>query len=262
MSNNNSIPKLIFQTWKSKTDLPENFAAWQKSLKDVNPEFAYRIWDDKDNRAFIAKNFAWFLETYDSYPSEIFRADAVRYFFLYKFGGVYVDMDTECLKPLDPLLEVSDVVLGRMGTNAAFDHSIPNAIMMSKPRQEFWLLVMSLMLSQVGKHDQPEYVTGPVVLKTAHDLYTTQYREDVVQNRLANIRVRMSEDNLASEERTALGILPGFVLYPIDWSDRVHDHFVRRPIIEKQQMLSKEDANALFPHSTLVTYWAHSWDPQ
>lgn len=254
------ISKVIFQTWKSKTELPANFAYWQQTFKDLHPNYQYRLWDDADNRAFIEKNFPWFLERYDSFPAEIYRADAVRYFFLYRFGGIYADLDTECLRNLDPLLTGGDVILGRMGSNPAFEHSIPNAFMMSKPRQEFWLFVISLICDTVG--ERPEYVTGPVVLKQAYDDYTTQYREDWVQNRIAQIRMKMEDNFPASAERTNIVVGTTNIFYPVDWSDRVHDTFFRKPLIRDKTILDRDVALALFPTSFAVSYWAHSWEPQ
>ena len=137
------IPALIYQTWKSKTSLPENFAHWRASFARLNPGYTLLLWDDADNRQFIADHFAWFLPTYDGFPQEIFRVDAVRYFFLYLHGGIYVDLDTQCLKPLDPLRSQADVVLGWLGNDPTSDQAIPNAIMLSRPRQEFWLLAIA-----------------------------------------------------------------------------------------------------------------------
>lgn len=37
--------------------------------------------------------YPWFLETFDSYPYPIQRADAIRYFVLHHFGGIYIDLD-------------------------------------------------------------------------------------------------------------------------------------------------------------------------
>ena len=95
------FPRLIFQTWKSRVSMPANYARWSASLRKMNPGFAYFLWDDFDNRNFIEQYYPWFLAVYDAYPREIYRADAVRYFFLYQFGGLYADMDTECLRPVE-----------------------------------------------------------------------------------------------------------------------------------------------------------------
>src|SRR5256885_2573686 len=90
----------IFQTWKSRTALPDNFAYWRSTIIQNNPDFAFTLWDDNDNRNFIASYFPWFLPVYDKLPSEIYRVDCVRYFYLYVHGGFYIDLDTEGLKPL------------------------------------------------------------------------------------------------------------------------------------------------------------------
>ena len=47
-------------------------------------------------REFIEKMYPWFLKTYDGYTQEIMRIDAVRYFILHYFGGIYLDIDMEC----------------------------------------------------------------------------------------------------------------------------------------------------------------------
>ena len=45
--------------------------------------------------------YPWFLSTYISYPYDIQRVDAIRYFILHKYGGVYVDLDIGCNDGLD-----------------------------------------------------------------------------------------------------------------------------------------------------------------
>ena len=48
-----------------------------------------------------AQDYPEYLAMYDSYRFGIQRADAMRLFFLHKFGGIYIDMDIECLRSLD-----------------------------------------------------------------------------------------------------------------------------------------------------------------
>ena len=79
------IPRRIFQTWKSKTDIPENMSYWQSTWRKHNPDYVYQLWDDEDNRNFIKEYYPWFLEKYDSYDVMIKRADAIRYFYLYHY---------------------------------------------------------------------------------------------------------------------------------------------------------------------------------
>ncbi len=256
------IPKILFQTWKSKTDIPANFAYWATTFRDLNPGYDYQLWDDADNRAFIAARYPWFLPAYDAYPAEIYRVDAVRYFFLYHHGGIYADLDTECLRPLDRMLDIADVVLGRMGTNPNFMHSLPNAMMLSSPRQEFWLLVMSLLIEPMPPlGTRPESVTGPVLLKRAHTLYAAREGDGTVNERIAGIRSRLSADLVPHGQPTRVVALPGYVFFPLDWSDRIHERMFRRPMMRDGKLLDRKTVLSLFPQSTTVSYWAHSWDP-
>ena len=86
-----AIPKLIHQTWKER-QVPPSHAAYQQSWLTHHPAWEYRLWTDADNRAFLAQHYAWFLPIYDYYPQPIMRVDAVRYFILYHYGGLYVDL--------------------------------------------------------------------------------------------------------------------------------------------------------------------------
>jgi mannosyltransferase OCH1-like enzyme len=256
------IPKILFQTWKSKTDFPENFAYWAATFRSENPRYDYRLWDDDDNRAFIAQHYPWFLETYNAYPAEIYRADVVRYFFLYHHGGIYADMDTECLRPLDSMLNAADVVLGRMGTNPVFQHSLPNAVMLSAPRQEFWLLAISLLLEPVpAKQQRPDWVTGPVLLKRAHELYIRREVDADVARRIADIRNRLPSALAPAPRPTRVAAMAGHVFFPLDWNDQIHHRLFRKPMMRDGRWLDRKSALSFFPQSLTVSYWAHSWEP-
>ena len=56
-----------------------------------------------------------------------------------------------------------------------------------------------------------------------------------------------------------LAVLPGYALYPLDWGDQIHDQFLRKPMLQKKQVLSDDMAQQLFPKSFTVTYWTCSW---
>lgn len=97
-----TIPKIIFQTWKTNK-LPDEFKEWSLSWKQKNPEYKYMFFDDKKCFRFIYKYYPEYLDLYDSLIS-IEKADVFRYLVLHKYGGIYADMDTKCFKPIDPLI--------------------------------------------------------------------------------------------------------------------------------------------------------------
>jgi inositol phosphorylceramide mannosyltransferase catalytic subunit len=249
------IPRRIFQTWKVRAPLPAAFEFWSSTIKEHNEDYEYVIWDDADNRQFVATYYPWFIDKYNSYEKEIFRVDAVRYFELFHFGGFYLDLDVECLQPLDRYLPDHDVLVGQMGHDAAFANSIPNAIMASKPRQEFWLYVMSQLMAGPTSGDV-ETVTGPRFLKACIDSWNQQ-----PGNRRADIEAirRKLTPQLAVTDRTRrITILPPEEWYPLNWNDP--DHQLLRSQWLNRAEISRADKEALQGRSTLITYWAHSWD--
>lgn len=261
----NKIPRILFQTWKSRTALPSNYALWRSTFLSHNPEYQCLIWDDADNRAFVAKHFSWFLSTYDAFPKEIFRVDAVRLLFLFHHGGFYCDLDTECLKSLDTLRDNGDVLLGRMGEDPGFAHAVPNAAMASRPRQLFWLLAIALMITaieQAGTPDAllqlgPEAVTGPVLVREAA-LFYLRNPPAVVMQRAQQILAKMDGVTSDAVEAGTLKLLDSEIWYPLDWTNPLH-RLLRADIMEHRATLTHEQVRRLFPHSHLVTYWSHSW---
>lgn len=180
------IPNIIFQTWKSCTSIPDNYRYWMSSIKKYNPNYQHILWDDELNRAFIKKEFSWFIKYYDAYPAEIYRADVIRFFFLFRYRGIYIDMDTECLRSLDEIRSFGGIVLGRMGQDKDFSDSVPNAIMASEPGQIFWLLAISMSTEKINEYltdtnvvAGPESFTGPGLLKRAVDFYQYHRYEDI-----------------------------------------------------------------------------------
>ncbi|CAO1620637.1 unnamed protein product [Parajaminaea phylloscopi] len=97
------IPRIIHQTWKEDV-LPPKWQAVRQGCADMHPDYEYMLWTDASSRAFIAEHYSWFLTVFDSYPFAIQRADAIRYFVLHHYGGIYMDLDIGCNRRLDPLL--------------------------------------------------------------------------------------------------------------------------------------------------------------
>jgi len=96
------IPKIIHQT------APENISKWhpiwkfcQDSWKSnfASEEYEYKFWNDDDNDRFIKKDFPEYYKLFCDFDKDIIlKVDFVRYAILYKYGGIYADMDFYCSK--------------------------------------------------------------------------------------------------------------------------------------------------------------------
>ncbi|MCM2580520.1 glycosyltransferase [Streptomyces meridianus] len=163
-----TIPTLIHQTWKD-SDIPPTWRTWADSWRRHNPGWGYRLWTDADNREFLEEHYSWFLPVYDGYPEPIMRADAVRYFLMDHFGGLYVDLDFECLKPVQDILEGRELVLGcepeahtrlLLARQRNLDRIVGNAFIASRPGHPFWAHAHRQL---VAAHRMPSALdaTGP-----------------------------------------------------------------------------------------------------
>ena len=97
------IPRILHQTWKD-TNIPDNWKEPYEMCQQNLRHYQRMLWTDAKAEAFIKDEYPWFLNTFQSYPFNIQRADAIRYFVLYHYGGFYVDLDIGCRKSFDPLM--------------------------------------------------------------------------------------------------------------------------------------------------------------
>ena len=163
---NVKIPKIIFQTWIDN-DIPDKWKCSPESIKRVMPDWEYILFTDEDNRNFVKKHFPDFLPYYDNFPHNIQKADAIRYMWLYKKGGIYMDLDFEVLHPLDCLF-TSDIDVYLVNSSNVGSY-LTNSFMASKPGCKLWLDCIEAMKKPLpfycmGKHLSVMNSSGPVML--------------------------------------------------------------------------------------------------
>ena len=261
------IPHILHQSWKSKTDLPDNFRQWRQSFFDLNSGIENRFYDDADNRALVEECFPKLLHIYDSFPKEIFRVDFVRPIYLFRFGGIYADLDFQCLADLTRSgLRDRQIVLGRMGEDASFPHSIPNAFMASRPGEVFWIGYLAaiercwaVLKANSAVNARPEWVTGPVVLHQLIALYRNdRARFRAMVKRFLSRHPPESAPARLREGRISIYAAPA--LYPLNWKNKEHRALLLR-LKAKPSPPDTEEACRMFPGSLAVTYWSYSWKP-
>jgi len=107
------IPKIIHQTFRSH-DLPEELRANVAAMEAMNPGWEHRLYDDADIEAFIRQSYGKEILAYYNRIDPRYgaaRADLFRYLLLYRLGGVYLDIKSTTVRPLDETLRPDDVYL-------------------------------------------------------------------------------------------------------------------------------------------------------
>ncbi|XZF16130.1 glycosyltransferase family 32 protein [Chitinophagaceae bacterium MMS25-I14] len=170
------IPRVIHQTWKT-SDVPDDMRQMAVTWQQNHHGWKYMLWTDEMNRRFVATHFPEYLSIYDRFPAAIQRVDAVRYMILYKLGGIFVDLDFECLRNIMPLLEGHICVFGREPDAHCSIHNkkqiISNAFMASVPGHDFFYAILEEIKSgpQITSHrfDRVLESTGPFMLTRVYE---------------------------------------------------------------------------------------------
>lgn len=102
------IEKNIFQSWNTR-DLPKPVQDKIDKFKAMNPEYKYQLYVDEEIDKFVNDNYPGDIaNAYNKLNIIVAKVDLWRYLVLYKYGGVYVDIDSNILKPLNELIKNED----------------------------------------------------------------------------------------------------------------------------------------------------------
>ena len=105
-----SVPKVIHQIFfpgKPPAVILENIAR----LRDLNPGWEYRLYNDTDMLGYISRHFGPdMLACYERIDVRYgaARADFFRYLLMYREGGVYLDVKSGMTVPLDQVIRPDD----------------------------------------------------------------------------------------------------------------------------------------------------------
>src|SRR4030095_7346378 len=92
------IPKLFHWIWFGPKPIPELHQRWIDGWLQLHPGWEHLVWTAAIVPALVTE--AQFRAA-DNFAE---MSDIARYEILCRYGGVYVDTDTECLRSIEPLL--------------------------------------------------------------------------------------------------------------------------------------------------------------
>lgn len=148
------IPKIIHQIWfQGEKNIPEHLKVFHQHWIEKNPTFEVKVWDettiDKEIAAYSDEEVR---NMYANYRYMIQKIDLAKYIILYKYGGIYIDMDMDCIQGIsDEFLSNNEVILSTLPYNiveslffSLIGHNptekiINNAVIMVSPKNDIML---------------------------------------------------------------------------------------------------------------------------
>lgn len=191
--NDNEIPEIIHQTWKTK-DIPSHWKPSHLNWIKYHPKHYYILWTDNMNLELIQRFYPELLSKYLNYPYNIQCVDMVRILYLDRYGGIYSDLDIEPLADISSFLTLEEtnkvILLKDIGSFEIWKQTMheqggifsnimsyieskgryTNMLMASRPNLKFWRDVINEMLNPFIpwwaniRHFYIMNTTGPFVI--------------------------------------------------------------------------------------------------
>jgi hypothetical protein len=145
------IPKIIHQTYKRVDNLPPVYMKCQQELQKLHPDWEYRFWTDEDMYREVEESFPELWPMFSKLPRKILQIDVFRYCLMWKYGGLYADLDYFFRKPFDTYLnETMELILPisrRQSKIVNRPLRFGNCIFASRSAHPFWKLVLADILT-------------------------------------------------------------------------------------------------------------------
>lgn len=116
------IPRIIHQIWVGGP-VPEKYKLLMKSWIDKHPDWQYILWTDADVDGFQLEN----RDIFDAAQNFGLKADIWRYEIVWRYGGVFLDIDFDCIKPLDDLHIRYDLYGARLAPHCSLANGVIGA---------------------------------------------------------------------------------------------------------------------------------------
>jgi inositol phosphorylceramide mannosyltransferase catalytic subunit len=98
------IPRIIHRIWLGPGAMPPDFERYGETWRRHHPDWEMRLWTDETMPELRHP------DAFERCRNHGERSDLLRYELLTRLGGVYVDTDMECLRSIEPLVDVPALV--------------------------------------------------------------------------------------------------------------------------------------------------------
>jgi len=221
-----AIPKIIHHIWIGDDPLPKAAQDMRDTWRRHHPEWQMRLWT-QDNLPPMQNEALYYRSRNTGH-----RADILRYELLRQFGGIYVDMDMECQRPLDDLIKDCEGFAGRIQPTRVetCTQYLEIAILGSIPAHPLFAQVLDRIAASFVAHESES-----VSVRTGPQFFQPQY-----------LAWRTEGEQYRGEHRDFLLFRPS-LFYPYTWVERED---------------GRERGADMYPEACAIHRWWGTWEKQ
>ena len=159
------IPKKVHNIWiQGYQNLPKDKKESLQNIKKLNPQYQFFFWDEPKilyllNKYPDIKNIYLNLENISGYINiNASKSDIGRFIIMKEFGGIYFDLDFQCIKPFNQILNFN-FNINIASSYLEIAEYIPNILkpkycscfMAFTPQHPIWNNVISIIIKAKSK---------------------------------------------------------------------------------------------------------------
>jgi mannosyltransferase OCH1-like enzyme len=163
----------IYQIWIQNEYVSKNMYNAVQEIIQNNKDFNYKLLTNDKIIELIKdeQEFPLLLKTYNRLIPYAYKSDLIRYYILYKYGGVYIDIDFVSIYGIKELYDNFDIVLCK----DLDSYKMYNAFICTKKGNLFFKFVIENIMNNIENNKQ-DYegdldITGPKLLARCFKKY-------------------------------------------------------------------------------------------
>lgn len=200
MDRESHIPKILHKTSRAliQGDLQTSFYEECKVMYESDG-WDVKLWDDDMIDLFVAEHYPQYFKRFKEITPHIKQVDAVRYLFMHHYGGIYLDMDDECIRT--PTKFIEGITKGPTAWMTGYPET---HFLMSTPGNEFWIFAFEMILRDWKRYNVRS-TGGPQGLNRMAKAYTMLKGRDAIRPFVMNDqsecdRIKPEGDVVCGEE--------------------------------------------------------------
>lgn len=252
------IPKIIHMIWIGPRPLPEKYKPLMESWRKFHPDWEIKLWTNEDVATMELEN----QDIFDRAVNYGMKSDILRMEILWRYGGLYVDLDFECYQPFDHLhhahgfycgLHSGACVIGNSMMAAAKHHPLMRMCIdhfkNRSNKEVFATHEPSLVMRLTG----PGFFTEMVKRYIRELVHKRQSCKRTIQRRRHLLKRPQFVEKLKKVETELAQIIvyPSSYFFPIEPQDR-HSYW-------NKVWTEKDIQERLKPETLAVHWWGTSW---
>ena len=170
-----NIPRIIHQIWwQGVENIPKKYDQKRKTWLKNHKDWTFMVWDEIKIMNLLLNVYPRFLKLFSKFIYIHQKIDFAKYIILHNIGGIYADLDTVSIKPIDTLLNIFDnatFIVSKISTNkfeslitSGKKQILNNGIIISKPNHYILKFLFDKVKSQTYKYNKFKHKIPKILL--------------------------------------------------------------------------------------------------